>query len=333
MATKEKHPLFGTALKVNCNVAAANPPHADTPDLVSEYVFREELVNKVLIWLYKDDVCKNLYLTGPTGTGKTSLIEQVAARLGRGVLKVSCGPHTEEADLRGRYVLNAFGGMDFAYGPAVRAMREGLILLLDEIDLLHPGVAASLNPILDSGKLYIPDTREVIKAHPEFRIAVTGNTTGGGDETGNYTGTRRQNLAWRDRYMFVQVPYMEEAQEIALLASILPEGFPPKIAESMVKVANDVRNLFIGLGDTGEEEIDLVISTRSLMRWARLIIEMRSMVKKSPVLEALDYALLDGASPRVQAAVTAIVQRIFPADLLDPTQHRKAKGQATGVPF
>ena len=136
-----------------------------------------------------------LYLYGPTGCGKTTLIKQLAARLNYPTFEVTGHGRLEFADLCGHISLQK-GSMAYKYGPLPLAMRYGGILLINEADLLSPEVAVGLNGVLDGAPLCLPENGgEVISPHEMFRIACTANTNGGGDDTGLYQGTVRQNLA------------------------------------------------------------------------------------------------------------------------------------------
>lgn len=299
--------LFGISAKGSIQTKI---PGRYTPGIVEDYVFRPELLRIIFIWLFAK-VANNLYLTGPTGAGKSSAIEQVAARLGLGVLRVGCHNRMELSDLTGRYVLNAFGGMEFANGPLIVAMREGLILLLDEVDLLPPAVAMGLNAALDGAPYFIPETGELVAPHPDFHIAVTGNTAGGGDAAGVYRGTVKQNLAWMDRFIAMSVDYMEASPEEALLCKMVPT-LPVAMARGMVKVASEVRRLFMGQSQGGlSEELNVTLSSRTLATWAKVASALTSADVASPLREALQVVLLNKAEPSVAAAIDGIAARVL----------------------
>ncbi|MBO0180522.1 AAA family ATPase, partial [Vibrio parahaemolyticus] len=95
--------------------------------------------------------------------------------------------------------------------PLAIAMREGHVLLINEVDLVDPAELSGLNDILEGRPLVIAQNGgEIIKPHPMFRVIVTGNSTGSGDPSGLYQGVMMQNLAAMDRYRFSVVPYMAE---------------------------------------------------------------------------------------------------------------------------
>lgn len=277
--------------------------HPLIPKRNEDYQFLPEQVKMLMIWL-AGVVGKNLYLTGPTGAGKSSVVEQFLNRVKMPCWRVGCHGRLEFHELVGRLtILPGNGGMGFVYGPLAEAMKYGGVLLLDETDLLHPSTAMGLNPILDGGALVIPQTGEAIEPHPSFRIAATGNSAGGGDETGLYRGVQRQNVAWMTRFFAtLKVNYLPEATEKALLAKVAPKILP-NFRESMVKMANDVRKLFL------DQDTEVVISTRELLSWARLATAMNVMSDAKPLNDALDLVLLNRANAEDRAKVQGIWQR------------------------
>jgi len=273
------------------------------PKIDPDYVFQKEVLRDVLCWL-EEPHGDGLYLSGPTGCGKSSLICQVAARLNIPVQPVSAHARLEIVELIGHLTL-VNGGMSFADGPLTTAMRHGHLLLIDELDLLEPATAVGLNSIVEGRPLLIPQTGELIVPHDDFRIAATGNTAGAGDTTGLYQGTLRQNLAFMDRFRLVQVSYPEPAIEQSILsrtASVIDNG----IREKMIAVANEIRRLFMGESNDAAA-IEITMSTRSLVRWAHLALAF----KGAPLSYSMDRALTFRAQPETREAVLQIVQRHF----------------------
>ena len=171
-------------------------PSSFTPDRNPEYLFHDCSRDAVVWFMNSSDP---LYVFGPAGSGKTSLIKQLAAKLNYPVFDITGHGRLEFPDMVGHLTVED-SNMSFQYGPLALAMKFGGLFLLNEIDLLDPATAAGLNGILDGDPLCIPENGgEVIKPHPLFRFAATANTNGGTDETGLYQGTLRQNLAFMDR--------------------------------------------------------------------------------------------------------------------------------------
>lgn len=233
--------------------------YADTtnpfiPATDPNYVFRKEFVREVLAFL-KEPGGDALYATGPTGSGKTSGITEIAGRLNWPVQQMTAHGRMELCDLIGHHALVAAKPgeppvMQFMYGPLAVAMREGHILLINEVDLADPAELAGLNDVLEGRPLVIAQNGgEIIKPHPMFRVMVTGNSTGSGDASGLYQGVMMQNIASMDRYRFIKVGYAEDIAELSILGRVTP-NLPENIRNGMVRIANQVRKLF--LGENGE---------------------------------------------------------------------------------
>ncbi len=286
------------------------------PKVDHHYVFRKEILRDVLAWLAQPSA-DGLYLSGPTGCGKSSLILQVAARLNLPVQRVNAHARLEVTDLISHFTV-ANGSMSFVDGPLATAMKEGHLLLLDELDVLDPATTAGLNTILDGGPLSIPQTGEVIEPLHGFRFVATGNTSGAGDRTGLYQGTLRQNLAFMDRFWVVSVPSPDPDLEKTILKRTCP-SLPDLIRDKTIAVANEIRHLF--LGENGEESaIEVTMSTRSLVRWAQLAIRFSC----APLTYSLDRALTFRAEPGTRESILQIVQRYFGSQVTlmpsEPTQ-------------
>lgn len=285
-------------------------PHMDfVPKVDDKYLHRREIFRDLLAW-WKFGGTTPLYVVGPMGAGKTSGLFQVAAKLNVPVQYLVCHSRMETPELIGRHVL-VDGDMVFVDGPLVTAMRHGHMLILDEIDLLDPSTAAGLNGLREGLPITIPETGEVVHAHPNFRWAATANTNGGGDETGLYQGTNRLNGAFLDGFWGLQVGYPDKEHERAIVQSAVPELEVPYI-DRMISVANDVRKVFMGESDK-DEAIELTMSTRTLVRWARMQVVFAGVAQhgESPNRYALERALTWRATPETKAFIEGIVQREF----------------------
>lgn len=293
-------------------------PTAYTPTIDHSYLFHEAS-RDIIVWLMNP--ADPLYVFGPTGCGKTSCIKQLAARLNYPVFEVTGHGRLEFADLTGHLAVKD-GSMVYEYGPLALAMRYGGMLLLNEIDLTSPEVAAGLNSVLDGSPLCIAENGgELITPHPMFRFVATANTNGGGDDTGLYQGTQRQNAAWLDRFMLCEVGYPKPDVEKALLAERFPV-LPEELSHKLVDFAGEVRKLFMGESDghnltsmTGA--IEVTLSTRTLLRWAELTVRFQPLAHQGiqPVTYALDRALGYRASRETRAMLHELAQRIFPQSM------------------
>ena len=274
-----------------------------------DYVFRKEPLRDVLAFLGQPQG-DGLYVTGPTGSCKTSLISQVCARLHWPVQAVTCHGRLELGDLIGQFTL-VNGTMSFVHGPLALALRDGHVLILNEIDLMDPSELAGLNDCLEGQPLVIPQNGgEVIRPHPKFRLVATGNSAGGGDASGLYQGVLRQNLAFLDRFRLIEIGYPEPALEDSLLAQAVP-AIPAPIREKMIRVAGEVRKLFVG-GENQAGVLSLTLSTRGLVRWAALTVAFKGA--PNALEYALDRALTLRAEPEQRVAIHRIAADVFGED-------------------
>jgi cobaltochelatase CobS len=238
---------------------------------------------------------------GMHGTGKTTLLLQYAARTNRPAIRVQHTISTEESHVLGQYVVRN-GDTMFEPGPLAYAMRYGLIYIADEYDFALPSVTSVYQPVLEGHRLIIkeaPPEWRVVKPHPNFRFFATGNTNGGGDETGLYQGTQMQNAANYSRFgITIEISYMPEKQEIAVLQGQCQ--IFETAAKKLVDFGNNVRTAYqdgtIGVTVSPRELINAGIIGRALgAKWTK----------------GLELAYTNRLNKNDRAAVMNIVQRIF----------------------
>lgn len=288
-------------------------PCAYTPEVDPDYIFHESF-RDIIVWLLNP--VEPLYVYGPQGCGKSSCIKQLAAKLNYPVFEVTAHGRLEFTDLVGHLTVQN-GNMRFEYGPLALAMRYGGIFLLNEIDLTAPDIAAGLNGILDGSPLCIAENGgELIIPNKMFRFVATANTNGGGDETGLYQGTQRQNAAFADRFILCEMGYPDPAVEQKLLQKHNP-SLPAELCKDMVLYANEVRKLFMGENSDYSNNLEITFSTRSLIRWGNLTVRYQPLAKQGiqPLAYALDRALAFRACRESRALLHELAQRIFPENI------------------
>lgn len=304
--------VFAIDAPAEAVVDVYSAPSHFTPKRDDLYQFRPEILSDILAWWkLSGELNDGLYLTGPTGSGKSSVICQIAARLNWPVQRLTAHSRLEMPEMIGHHVV-IDGDLVWQDGPLTIAMRDGHLFLLDEFDLLDPGTAAGLNGIVEGSPLVIAENGgELIMPHPDFRFIATGNTNGGGDRMGLYQGTMQQNVALMDRMWVVEVGYPTVAMEKAILYKACP-NIPQAILDTMINVANEIRTMFMG-EDGNPGAIDVTMSTRTLLRWAHMTWFFQGKAKQGikPVDYALDRALANRANPETKSALHEIVQRHF----------------------
>ena len=253
------------------------------PKLDKDYHFSDNL--KDVLNFLADPNGDSLYIFGPTGSGKSSEILQVASRLNWPVMSITGSNSTELLDLLG-FIKVQDKSTVYQDGPLVTAMKRGYIFLFNEMDCCNSGQLMGINDLLCNGQLVNQlNDNEVVRPHKYFRFIATGNTAGSGDRSGRYKGTQFQNLALMDRFRFCEKEYLNKEDELEILLKLYPE-MPKDQLLIMVEVAENVRSLF--LSKDRLLSMKNVMSTRTLLRWAHLFLTYRNA--KDPFTYSLDRA-------------------------------------------
>lgn len=204
---------------------------------------------------------ERVFIYGPSGTGKSSLVRQIAAIVRRPVRRVSLNGETSVSDFVGHWTVNDQRQTVFVNGILPQAMLEGHILQLDEVDAMQPEIGFVLQQVLEpGGHLLLTDTGDDIAPHADFRLVATANTLGFGSDSGLYaSGTHVLNFSWLDRWdVVVELPYLDAKDEISLLKS-RHSGLDRKLLTALVKAAGDLRKAH------GEEQLTTTVTTRRLL--------------------------------------------------------------------
>ncbi len=214
---------------------------------------------------------RRVMIQGYHGTGKSTHIEQVAARLNWPCVRVNLDSHISRIDLIGKDAIKLRDGKqitEFQEGILPWALRNAAAIVFDEYDAGRADVMFVIQRVLETdGKLTLLDQNEVITPHPSFRLFATANTVGLGDTTGLYHGTQQINQGQMDRWSLVAtLNYLSHDAEAAIVLSKCPHyntAQGRKTVAQMVTVADLTRTAFMA-GD-----LSTVMSPRTVIAWAQ----------------------------------------------------------------
>jgi cobaltochelatase CobS len=257
--------VFG--IDSDLEVPAYSEPEAHVPDTDSDYVFDRSTTLAILAGFAHN---RRVLVSGYHGTGKSTHIEQVAARLNWPCVRVNLDSHISRIDLVGKDAIVLQDGRqvtEFRDGILPWALQRNIALVFDEYDAGRPDVMFVIQRVLEvSGRLTLLDQNKVIRPHPAFRLFATANTVGLGDTTGLYHGTQQINQGQMDRWSIVTtLNYLPHDKEVEIVLSKAhhyrtTEG--RDIVSKMVRVADLTRQAFIN-GD-----LSTVMSPRTVITWA-----------------------------------------------------------------
>jgi cobaltochelatase CobS len=254
--------LFG--IKTSMKVPAFSKPAEHVPEIDTAYRFDRETTLAILAGFAFN---RRVMIQGYHGTGKSTHIEQVAARLNWPCIRINLDSHVSRIDLIGKDAIVLKEGRqvtEFREGLLPWALQHPVALVFDEYDAGRPDVMFVIQRVLEaSGRLTLLDQNKVLTAHPAFRLFSTTNTIGLGDTTGLYHGTQQINQGQMDRWSIVTtLNYLTHEAEEEIVAAKVP-GYDRKTIAAMVKVADMTRNAFIN-GD-----LSTVMSPRTVITWAQ----------------------------------------------------------------
>jgi cobaltochelatase CobS len=258
--------LFG--FESNMDVLAYAETSEHVPDLDVDYLFNKETTLAILAGFAHN---RRVMVTGYHGTGKSTHIEQVAARLNWPCIRINLDSHISRIDLIGKDAIVLKEGKqvtEFREGILPWSYQHNVALVFDEYDAGRPDVMFVIQRILESsGKLTLLDQSRVIKPNPAFRLFATANTVGLGDTTGLYHGTQQINQAQMDRWSIVTaLNYLPHAQEVGIVLAKCKNYEHEKgrkIVSNMVRIADLTRNAFM------QGDLSTVMSPRTVITWAQ----------------------------------------------------------------
>ncbi|WP_448205418.1 AAA family ATPase [Azospirillum sp. sgz302134] len=295
--------------------------HHKVPAVDRHYVFEKTLTEK-LIAFFDQPLTDSMWVFGPKGSGKTTGIEQLAARLNYPVWSFSVSKKTDATDLLGHPVLIK-GNSGFQYGPLSAAYKYGGVCIINEAAQLDPYGTAFLHDVMERKPLELVQNDEVIRPHPMFRLFFTANSGGRGDDTGLYQGDERLNSALLDRCRFLKVDYMDpqvEEQVLARKVEDIADIGNGQLITAMVQAANDIRKAYL------DGSLPEPMSTRVLIRWGWQL--LFNYGAKDAVVEALRTAYSEGFDDGDRQAIEKIVSNRISDEVMQAiggdTQQAKA---------
>ena len=212
-----------------------------------------------IVKIVKSNMFYPTYISGLSGNGKTFMVEQACAKVGKEFIRVQINPETDEDDLLGGFRL-INGETVFSKGPVLKAMENGAILLLDEIDRATNKIMC-LQGILEGKPVLVKKTGEVVKPAEGFNVIATANTKGKGSEDGRFTAASIIDDAFLERFTISvdqQFPSLNIEKKIVLKHMAKFDAIDSDFAEKLVVWADIIRKTFY------DDGVDEVISTRRL---------------------------------------------------------------------
>lgn len=253
---------------------------------------------------------RRVMVQGYHGTGKSTHIEQVAARLNWPCVRINLDSHVSRIDLIGKDMITLREGKqitEYKEGLLPWALQNPVALVFDEYDAGRPDVMFVIQRVLESeGRLTLLDQNMVIRPHPAFRLFATANTVGLGDTTGLYHGTQQLNQGQLDRWNIVTVlNYLEHDDEVKIVQAKVPDLKDPEEVSAMVRMADLTREGFKN-GD-----LSTVMSPRTVISWGEnmLIFHDRELAFKLSFMNKCDEL--------ERPILAEYYQRCFGVDLLE----------------
>jgi cobaltochelatase CobS len=291
------------------------------PEIDEAYRFNPDVTLAILAGFTRD---RRVMVQGLHGTGKSTHIEQVAARLNWPCVRVNLDGHISRLDLVGKDAIVVRDGRqitEFQEGIVPWALQRPVALIFDEYDAGRPDVMFVIQRILErDGKFTLLDQNRVIRPHPYFRLFATSNTVGLGNLTGLYHGTQVLNHAQIDRWNIVAtLNYLPRDEEVAIVLARVPSKNYDKgrtLVESMVAVADLTRKGFAA-GD-----ISTLMSPRTVITWAE-----NCEIFRNPAL-AFRLSFLNKCDEVERTIVAEYYQRCFGEELDESWRGESKMGEA-----
>src|SRR5512139_1613917 len=305
--------VFGVDIDMEVPAYSVRTEHV--PEVDNTYRFDKETTLAILAGFAFN---RRVMIQGYHGTGKSTHIEQVAARLNWPCIRVNLDSHISRIDLIGKDAIVLKDGKqvtEFREGILPWALQHPCALVFDEYDAGRPDVMFVIQRVLEvEGKLTLLDQNKVIRPNPYFRLFATANTVGLGDTSGLYHGTQQINQGQMDRWnIVVTLNYLPAETEARIVLAKSGEYDDPdgkQEVERMIKVADLTRQGFMN-GD-----ISTVMSPRSVISWAQ------NALIFGDVGFAFRVSFLNKCDESERPLIAEYYQRVFGKDLPESIAHR-----------
>ena len=297
-------------IDIDLKVMAFKEPNEYVPSIDESYKFDKNTTLAILAGFSHN---RRVMIQGYHGSGKSTHIEQVAARLNWPCIRVNLDSHISRIDLLGKDAITLKDGKqitEFKEGILPWALQTPTALVFDEYDAGRPDVMFVIQRVLEvEGKLTLLDQNKVISPHSGFRLFATANTVGLGDTSGLYHGTQQINQGQMDRWHIVStLNYLDPELELKVVLSKVPsldnkEGL--EVAKNMISVANLSRQGFAN-GD-----ISTLMSPRTVISWAENF-QIFSDLNKS-----FEITFLNKCDETERVIIAEYYQRCFDSETTD----------------
>ena len=306
---------FGVDIDMDVPAFSLRTEHV--PEIDPSYRFDKETTTAILAGFSFN---RRVMVQGYHGTGKSTHIEQVAARLNWPCIRINLDSHISRIDLIGKDAIVLRDGLqvtEYREGLLPWALQHACAVVFDEYDAGRPDVMFVIQRVLErDGRFTLMDQNKVLRPNPYFRLFATANTVGLGDTTGLYHGTQQINQGQMDRWNIVAtLNYLPHAAEVEIVTAKLKmtTAQDRELVAAMVRVADLTRQGFMA-GD-----ISTVMSPRTVITWA----ENRAIF--NDIAFAFRVTFLNKCDELERPIVAEYYQRCFGTDLKDSA----AKAQLT----